>query len=438
MDDSECAEGLECVDTVCTPIGETVCKIEGTLALPSGVDAAGNQYVLAIDSDTVVNLNEAALFTNEWSSADTHDYIIDVSSISSGDYFVYAAISVGGSNYIGYFGGSDIDPPAEANASLNCSSTFDIDLAENTALTPDYEIASTNFPADGIAGNTANGSFMITNSGQADGAGDIEWKIYLSENGALEPEGDTLLDEGSRSPLNVNATTSGIPFSFTWPSAGHDYRLFIYIAASDDGNPGNDIVISDGIDVAAPKRAIAVGSNGTILYSDDFGKTWSSTNSGTTSILRATAQSQNGRWVVVGYDGTALYSTNNGIGWSAANSQTTNRLNGIASFGADDFIAVGEPSNFDPYGITWSNPPGRLVAVGQMGKVIYGGSSGTNWTLANSGTDEILYDVASDGDGRFIAVGYDGTIIYSHNAGVTWTAANSGTGEILWDVAFSN
>lgn len=559
-DDSECADGLVCESSECVesaPADSAVdgggdgggagaaCQISGTLTLPGGVDAAGEQYAVTIDENTVVDLNEAALLTGEWGGGSTQSFLIDVNAVDAATYYIYAAVAAGEKNYIGYFGGVGTNPPAAANAGLGCDDVYDVALEEVVTLKPDYKVAAASFTAEGIGGQNFTGGFTITNSGDAAGSENVQWKVYLSGNATLEPGSDTLADEGTVSALGIGELSSSNSFSLTWPDSGGTRYLIIYIAASDDDNPGNNIAVSDAIAVVVPKRAIAVGGNGTILYSDDFGKTWTSVNSGTTSILRAAAHSKSGRWVVSGYDGAVRYSTDKGLTWTGADSKTTNRLNGVVSFGTNSFVAVGEPSNFDPYGlvrsvdggvtwerratmvtlhgitvrgtndlaavghtystyegyvmltytggdqwgdyylqskpplydvvhtigrfvavgqqismyspgggdwktgatnpevpttmygIAWSSSPGRLVAVGQSGKIIYGGSSGTSWTTAVSGTDKMLYDVATDDNGRFIAVGYDGTIIYSHDAGVTWSPASSGTGQILWGVAYS-
>lgn len=548
---SDCETGLNCENEICTlPPPPPPCSISGLLYLPAGVDASNETYTLSIDTDTLNNLNEVLISNETWTSGDTHEYSIDISNITNDTYYIYANINVGGTNYIGYFDGTDITPPANANATIDCSETFDITLAEIIALYPDNEISSENFPTDGIGGTAYSGSFEITNSGDANGSEDITYQVYLSNNSTLEPATDTLVDEATISALNISDTSGQINFSGTWPANGGYFYLIINISAPDDNNLSNNLQISTRLNIAVPKRAIAVGSNGTILYSDDFGVTWHSTSSGTSNILRAAAQSQNGRWVIVGYNGTALYSTNDGINWTVSNSNTTNHLNGVTSFETNGFMAVGAATGPDPYGMTrsldggatwaqqvtmtilhgittrgdstlvtvghtastyegcamftytsgapgwateyiqiegqpapalydvtytgsrfvavgsqismyssgggnwkkgatspqvpttmygiaWSNPQGRLVAVGQSGKVIYGGSSGQSWTQATSGTSAMLYDVATDNAGRFIAVGSNGTIIYSHDAGITWHTATSGTSEILWGVAFS-
>ena len=199
--DAECADELICDNNECVdsdgdslppPPPNSTCYIGGTLTLPDSVDATGVPYKVAIDTDTEFNLDEVTSTAENWSSGNIQEYTISIDDISQGSYYIYAMLSVGDENYIGYFGEIDANSPPDANASISCNAVFDITL---------------------------------------------------------------------------EATTIDIP----------------------------DIII--------PKRAIAVGSAGEILYSDDFGVTWYLANSGTNSILRAASQGAAGRWVVVGRAG---------------------------------------------------------------------------------------------------------------------------------------
>lgn len=67
---------------------------------------------------------------------------------------------------------------------------------------------------------------------------------------------------------------------------------------------------------------------------------------------------------------------------------------------------------------------GLFVAVGSDG-VIITSSNGENWELQDSGTSQILFNVAWCGN-QFVSVGNKGTILTSPD-GITWTKQNSGT-----------
>jgi len=206
--------------------------------------------------------------------------------------------------------------------------------------------------------------------------------------------------------------------------------------------------------------AIPEGTHLIWEYSTDGGLTWDPRPTSVT--LHGVAVRGSGDLAAVGhtystYEGYVMLTYTGGDQWGSYYLESEPPLYDVVFTLASTFVAVGQQRSMysynggdwytgatNPevpttmYGVAWSNPPGRTVAVGQQGVVLYGGSSGTSWTEVDSGTDEILYDVASDNEGRFIAVGYDGTIIYSHDAGITWSPASSGTDEILWGVAFSN
>ena len=96
------------------------------------------------------------------------------------------------------------------------------------------------------------------------------------------------------------------------------------------GNPLRGVTYGNGI-------FIAVGYGGTILTSAD-GITWTSRDSGTTTILSEVTYG-NGTFIAVGYGGTILTSAD-GITWTSRTSGTTHGLNGVA-YGNGTFIAVG-------------------------------------------------------------------------------------------------
>lgn len=108
-------------------------------------------------------------------------------------------------------------------------------------------------------------------------------------------------------------------------------------------------------------------------------------------------------FVAVGNSGAVIYSTDGGENWTPGNSGTQNDLRSVAS-----------------------NGKGRFVAVGSYGTVIYSIDGGANWIEGNPGTDEALRSIASSGNGRLVAVGFNGTAIYSTDGGDSWTTGDMG------------
>ncbi len=222
-------------------------------------------------------------------------------------------------------------------------------------------------------------------------------------------------------------------------------------------------------------RFISVGSNGAILYSDDFGESWTGVQSGSTEVLRDAESDSNGRWVAVGYNGTFLYSSDNGISWDEGasvdpnrNLITINHINDVISYGTNKFIAIGEATGPDPYsifrsvdgGMTWDRSIAMVVlkgiavrnntdfaAVGNVSglnsmAVMLSYTSGNQWgTFTNIGnpnnipaTADIMYEAVYTNT-HFVSVGR-GSTLYSQGGG-NWTTASSITG-VLYGVAWSN
>ncbi len=145
----------------------------------------------------------------------------------------------------------------------------------------------------------------------------------------------------------------------------------------------------------------------------------------------------NGAYVAVGDNGTILYSTDS-ITWIPEASGTTNRLNGV-KYGANAFVAVGDASTIlnSSDGITWSqcSSPvtnklsaiayglGRYVAVGTSGIVVTS-TNGVNWNSINTGAPFNFNGV--DFFSSFVLVGDSGTIMTSSD-GLAWTLRFSGT-----------
>lgn len=196
---------------------------------------------------------------------------------------------------------------------------------------------------------------------------------------------------------------------------------------------------------------VAVGTNGTILYSLD-GTQWESTVFDSTFINSVNyAESQ---FVAVGENGT-IYTSYNGVNWASQTSTTTQELFDTA-YGSGLFVTIGcegtvltssngydwaDHSDYndkffcsDLYGIAYGN--GIFVTVGEdFSSGNHNGvlASTTNpntpesWTRLTDPSSSTELDAVTYGGEKFVAVGANGAIIYASKTADDWvTAASSG------------
>jgi hypothetical protein len=193
---------------------------------------------------------------------------------------------------------------------------------------------------------------------------------------------------------------------------------------------------------------VAVGDNGTILYSTDT-ITWIPQVSGTTNRLNSVNYGTNG-FVAVGdsapgVPGTILSSAD-GINWIQRTSPVTNRLSGI-SFGFGRYVAVGSQgiiltstnvinwtaiNTGAPYNFNAIDVGNNFVAVGDSGTIATS-PDGLAWTFRSSGSFSRLFGVSASG--MPVAVGESGALLTSPD-GTTWTVRTSGTSGNLYAVGY--
>jgi len=216
------------------------------------------------------------------------------------------------------------------------------------------------------------------------------------------------------------------------------------------------------------ERYIAVGVSGTILVSDDNGATFTPVTSGTTEVLRGVAADNTGHCVVVGMNGTVLYSDDYGNTWDTGSVSTINTINRVICYGTNKFMAVGEPTGPDPYGIfkstdggkNWNRTVASITLKGIANRsstdfVVVGNiymqneaasyltyNTGTSWSSVYNETNGdypagtgYLRDVVATITSYFVAVGSGGSV-YSNDGG-SWTSGGTISGT-LYAVAWSS
>jgi hypothetical protein len=154
---------------------------------------------------------------------------------------------------------------------------------------------------------------------------------------------------------------------------------------------------------------LAAGAGGVVLSSTDT-LTWSNLATGTNSDLYGLTSNGGVIYVAVGANGTIIYSGNNGGNWSTVTSGTTNNLYGV-SYSNGMYVAVGAAGTLltSTDGVNWTTIPALTTA--DLKSVAYGGLTLSNGVYSGTNT--------------FVVVGASGTIITSADpaAGVTrtWT-----------------
>jgi hypothetical protein len=105
------------------------------------------------------------------------------------------------------------------------------------------------------SGDTANrpftGSLTIINSGNRDGAADVNYTVYASLGNTTIDATDKVVGTGTIGSLPAGVSSGPLPIINTWPSASGSYCLVAEVQAADDYLPGNNR-FSDAVDVYSP------------------------------------------------------------------------------------------------------------------------------------------------------------------------------------------
>jgi photosystem II stability/assembly factor-like uncharacterized protein len=205
---------------------------------------------------------------------------------------------------------------------------------------------------------------------------------------------------------------------------------------------------------ATPQSGWAVGNNGAILHTEDGGKTWSPQSSNSGSLYSVAFVTPQSVWAVGGM-GTILHTENGGKTWSLQSSNTRQSLYSVAFATPQSGWAVGNGSTIlhtEDGGKTWipqsSNGSGFLTSVafatpqsgwvvGAMGTILYTGDGGKNWSPQYSESREDLESVAFATPQSGWALGSRGTILHTEDGGKNWSSQSSKSSEHLYSVSFA-
>jgi photosystem II stability/assembly factor-like uncharacterized protein len=231
-------------------------------------------------------------------------------------------------------------------------------------------------------------------------------------------------------------TVSRLPFG---PRTGRAHNL------------GTQVVMADPQPVPS-QLGWAVGTNATVLHTEDGGTTWKEQSHGTGWLYSVNFPRRDSGWAV-GQGGTIWHTEDGGATWKSQTSGTKVDLSVITFATPLSGWAVGAEGTIlhtEDAGNTWKQQPVDTKeainavtfitrrsgwAVGTDGTILHTEDGGVTWKPQKSGTTEPLNFVAFATPQSGWATGSDGTILRTED-GVTWRLQNSKTIEDLTGIAF--
>lgn len=168
-------------------------------------------------------------------------------------------------------------------------------------------------------------------------------------------------------------------------------------------------------------KVLAVGAGGTILLSNDGGKSWTAQDSGVTATLKSIYCNRDcsAAWAV-GFD-AIVHTTNGGRNWSAQR------------------IGVGTDLAVSLNAVIFDQSAIKGWIVGNDGLILTTPNGGRDWHLQSPPTSHNLFSVAVDRSGSKIwAAGAEGVIFESVDGGRNWESEASGTPNALSSITFAD
>ncbi|AYC35123.1 glycosyl hydrolase [Pseudomonas cavernae] len=197
------------------------------------------------------------------------------------------------------------------------------------------------------------------------------------------------------------------------------------------------------------KRQVAVGERGTIMLSDDQGRSWQQAlvkpqrHVSLTGLVAVSAE----QLLAVGHDGLILRSQDAGSTWQEVRfeAEQGEPLLGIWAAGGNRVLAFGSFGKFyqsDDAGLTWNALPlevdsahlngmdggadGRRMLVGEQGLVLRSSDAGQHWQTLPSFYNGSLFGVVRLSAQRWVTYGMRGHVFVSDNFGDSWEEVKVG------------
>lgn len=157
-------------------------------------------------------------------------------------------------------------------------------------------------------------------------------------------------------------------------------------------------------------HAIAVGQQGTVLRLESSGR-WTPGNSGTDARLFSVAVNGSGRAVAVGSFGTVILSNDGGATWQPV---------------APDWSAYTSDGAQPHLYAAAIDEAGAVTIAGEFGLILRSGDAGASWQLAHKGEASLFALDLRDPQAGF-AVGQTGTLLRSTDGGKSWNPVTTNT-----------
>jgi photosystem II stability/assembly factor-like uncharacterized protein len=188
-------------------------------------------------------------------------------------------------------------------------------------------------------------------------------------------------------------------------------------------------------------RIVAVGDRGTIVLSDDEGRTWRGAQAPPAPLLTAVAFSGEGLGLAVGHDAVILATRDRGETWTQVFSAPAEQrpLLDVLALDAEHAIAVGAYGAYYESadgGRTWNARKviaddrhlnalvdaggGHLVMLGEAGTILVSPDRGATWSAVASPYKGSFFGGVAANDGSLVAFGLRGRIFRSSDRGATW------------------
>lgn len=164
--------------------------------------------------------------------------------------------------------------------------------------------------------------------------------------------------------------------------------------------------------------SVAVGQEGLAMVNDSASldaKQWAAVETPTTQRLFSVAIDSKGNAAAVGGFGTILVSDNQGKSWQARSVDWEKLIN--------------QPYEPHIYKVVFDSSD-RLLMTGEFGMIARSDDMGQSWTLLRKG-DASIFDLELSGKNSLYAVGQNGEVVHSKDAGESWVRFNSHTNGVL-------
>lgn len=154
------------------------------------------------------------------------------------------------------------------------------------------------------------------------------------------------------------------------------------------------------------------GQSGQISYSADGGKSWNVQNSGTSYQILGISFVTPQRGVAVGDFGTLLHTEDGGRTWTKREMPRDLQL-------PAEIVDVVDPGDVLLYAVTFGDPEHAWV-VGEFGIIIASADGGLTWQQQASGVETTLFGARFADSQRGWAVGIDAVLLATTDGGATW------------------